>query len=207
MPRTQCCRSAACHVREATQRSIGLLGVGDGLPGEDGRSAHSVLKRPQSAIPAPIASGCTPVYPCHVPPRAMRQHPIRTVPFKFVEFNPKLVPSAALRQLRAARHSLFCHTRSAQPDKICRFEQGTDLRHPKRSDGPQTGDTRISIIATQFPGRGKFGRGLSDPACEAIGGGKIGVGKLVFGVGTACLSNQRSASSMQDCSRCTCPLQ
>jgi peptide/nickel transport system substrate-binding protein len=47
-----------------------------------------VLKRPQPAILALIASGYTPVYPCHVPPRAMRQHPIGTGPFKFVEFKP-----------------------------------------------------------------------------------------------------------------------
>jgi peptide/nickel transport system substrate-binding protein len=35
-----------------------------------------------------IASGYTPVYPCHVPPAQMRQRPIGTGPFKFVEFKP-----------------------------------------------------------------------------------------------------------------------
>ena len=30
----------------------------------------------------------SPVYPCHVPPATMRQHPIGTGPFKFVEFKP-----------------------------------------------------------------------------------------------------------------------
>ncbi len=50
--------------------------------------ATFVLKRPQPAILALIASGYTPVYPCHVPPRDMRQHPIGTGPFKFVEFKP-----------------------------------------------------------------------------------------------------------------------
>jgi peptide/nickel transport system substrate-binding protein len=34
------------------------------------------------------ASGYTRVYPCHVSPRDMRQHPIGTGPFKFVEFKP-----------------------------------------------------------------------------------------------------------------------
>jgi peptide/nickel transport system substrate-binding protein len=48
----------------------------------------SVLKRPQPAILALIASGYTPIYPCHVSPRDMRQHPIGTGPFKFVEFKP-----------------------------------------------------------------------------------------------------------------------
>jgi len=47
-----------------------------------------VLKRPQPAILALIASGYTPVYPCHVSPRDIRQHPIGTGPFKFVEFKP-----------------------------------------------------------------------------------------------------------------------
>src|SRR5262249_15397676 len=46
------------------------------------------LKRPQPAIIALLASGYAPVYPCHVSPRDMRQHPIGTGPFKFVEFKP-----------------------------------------------------------------------------------------------------------------------
>ena len=47
-----------------------------------------VLKRPQPAFLALLASGFSPVYPCHVLPRDMRQHPIGTGPFKFVEFKP-----------------------------------------------------------------------------------------------------------------------
>jgi len=42
------------------------------------------LKRSQPALLALLASGFSPVYPCHVPPREMRQHPIGTGPFKFV---------------------------------------------------------------------------------------------------------------------------
>ena len=38
--------------------------------------------------------GASPVYPCHVPPREMRQHPIGTGPFKFVEFKPNEVDQA-----------------------------------------------------------------------------------------------------------------
>ncbi len=45
-----------------------------------------VLKRPQPALLALLASGYAPVYPCHVPPAQMRQHPIGTGPFKFVEY-------------------------------------------------------------------------------------------------------------------------
>jgi peptide/nickel transport system substrate-binding protein len=48
------------------------------------------LKRPQPAFIALLASGFTPIYPCHVPPREMRQHPIGTGPFKFVEYKPNL---------------------------------------------------------------------------------------------------------------------
>jgi peptide/nickel transport system substrate-binding protein len=50
--------------------------------------ATFVLKRPQPAFVALLASGMSPVYPCHVSPAQMRQHPIGTGPFKFVEFKP-----------------------------------------------------------------------------------------------------------------------
>jgi peptide/nickel transport system substrate-binding protein len=44
------------------------------------------LKRPQPALLALLASGYSPIYPCHVSPAEMRTHPIGTGPFKFVEF-------------------------------------------------------------------------------------------------------------------------
>ena len=44
------------------------------------------LKRPQPALLALLASGYTPVYPCHVSPGDMRTKPTGTGPFKFVEF-------------------------------------------------------------------------------------------------------------------------
>ncbi|MBV8936102.1 MAG: peptide ABC transporter substrate-binding protein, partial [Alphaproteobacteria bacterium] len=50
--------------------------------------ATFILKRPQPALIALLASGYAPVYPCHVSPRDMRSHPIGTGPFKFVEFKP-----------------------------------------------------------------------------------------------------------------------
>jgi peptide/nickel transport system substrate-binding protein len=56
------------------------------------------LKRPQPAFIALLASGYSPVYPCHVPAQDMRQHPIGTGPFKFVSYKPnesiKLVRNA-----------------------------------------------------------------------------------------------------------------
>jgi len=49
------------------------------------------LKRPQPAFLALLATGWTPIYPCHVSPRDMRTRPIGTGPFKFVEFEPNQV--------------------------------------------------------------------------------------------------------------------
>ena len=46
------------------------------------------LKRPQPSLLAMLATGWTPMYPCHVSPAQMRQHPIGTGPFKFVDFKP-----------------------------------------------------------------------------------------------------------------------
>jgi peptide/nickel transport system substrate-binding protein len=46
------------------------------------------LQRPQPAFVALLAAGYSVVYPCHVPPGEMRQHPVGTGPFKFVEFRP-----------------------------------------------------------------------------------------------------------------------
>ncbi len=44
------------------------------------------LKRPQPALISLLASGYTPVYPCHMSAADMRTKPVGTGPFKFVEF-------------------------------------------------------------------------------------------------------------------------
>ena len=46
------------------------------------------LRQPQPALIALIASGYSPVYPCHVPPQDMRQHPIGTGPFNSSHSSP-----------------------------------------------------------------------------------------------------------------------
>jgi peptide/nickel transport system substrate-binding protein len=46
------------------------------------------LKRPQPSFLGLLASGWSPVYPCHVRALDMRTRPIGTGPFKFVEFKP-----------------------------------------------------------------------------------------------------------------------
>jgi peptide/nickel transport system substrate-binding protein len=48
--------------------------------------ATFVLGRPQPSILNMLASGYTPVYPCHVKSQAMRTSPVGTGPYKFVEF-------------------------------------------------------------------------------------------------------------------------
>ncbi len=44
------------------------------------------LRSPQPSLFNLLASGLTPIYPCHVSPKDMRSAPIGTGPFKFVEF-------------------------------------------------------------------------------------------------------------------------
>ena len=43
------------------------------------------LARPQPSVLAMLASGYSPIYPCHVTPAQMRLHPVGTGPYKFVE--------------------------------------------------------------------------------------------------------------------------
>jgi peptide/nickel transport system substrate-binding protein len=52
------------------------------------REAVFHLKRPQPALLSLLASGYSPIYPCHVTPAQMRLHPVGTGPFKFVEYKP-----------------------------------------------------------------------------------------------------------------------
>ncbi|MSP02225.1 MAG: ABC transporter substrate-binding protein [Acetobacteraceae bacterium] len=44
------------------------------------------LKQPQPSLIAMLATGWSPVYPCHVPSATMRTKPIGTGPFRFVEY-------------------------------------------------------------------------------------------------------------------------
>ncbi|MBX9698479.1 MAG: ABC transporter substrate-binding protein, partial [Acetobacteraceae bacterium] len=50
--------------------------------------ATFVLERPQPSFIAFLASGFSPVYPCHVDARIMRQKPIGTGPFRVVDYRP-----------------------------------------------------------------------------------------------------------------------
>ncbi len=57
----------------------------DGVSVDGDHQATFNLKRPQPAFLMLLASGYSPVYPCHVSPKDMRTNPIGTGPFKFVE--------------------------------------------------------------------------------------------------------------------------
>ena len=46
---------------------------------------------------------------------------------------------------------------------------------PKYPDGHKAGDARITIVAAQPPGFGKFSGGASNLAFESIGGGEVSV--------------------------------
>ena len=75
------------------------------------------LKRPQPAFIALLASGFSPVYPCHVTPVEMRRRPIGTGPFKFVEFKPNEVsgsPATPTTGRRAGPISTASSTRSSR---------------------------------------------------------------------------------------------
>ena len=93
------------------------------------------LQRPQPAFVALLASGYSPIYPCHVPPREMRSHPIGTGPFKFVEFKPNEVDQGGAQPglLEAGpalsrRHRI--HDRAEPLDRdpgVCRRQVRYDL--------------------------------------------------------------------------------
>ena len=74
------------------------------------------LKRPQPALLTLLASGYSPIYPCHISPAQMRQHPIGTGPFKFVEFKPneriRVDTQPGLLEEGPARISTASNTRS-----------------------------------------------------------------------------------------------
>ena len=60
----------------------------DNISADSDLQATFHLKRPQPALLTLLASGYSPIYPCHVSPAQMRQHPIGTGPFNFVEYKP-----------------------------------------------------------------------------------------------------------------------
>ena len=75
------------------------------------------LKRPQPAFIALLASGFTPIYPCHVPAREMRQHPIGTGPSNSSSSSPTSTsrsPATRITGRRTARISTASNGRSSR---------------------------------------------------------------------------------------------
>jgi peptide/nickel transport system substrate-binding protein len=99
------------------------------------------LKRPQPAFPMLLADGHSAIYPCHVPARDMRGHPIGTGPFKFVEFKPNeriTVAQPGLLETGPAssrRHRVYDHPRPVDGDTGVHFRK---VRHDlsERPHGP-----------------------------------------------------------------------
>ena len=96
------------------------------------------LKRPQPAFIALLASGYSVVYPCHVPPAEMRQHPIGTGPFKFVEFKPneRITADAQPGLLEngpalSRRHRVYDHPRTCRP-RTSPSSPGSSIGSPTR---------------------------------------------------------------------------
>ena len=57
----------------------------DMVTADNDHQATFHFKRPQPWVLMMLASGYSPVYPCHISPKQMRTNPIGTGPFKFVE--------------------------------------------------------------------------------------------------------------------------
>src|ERR1700745_2611212 len=58
---------------------------------------------------------------------------------------------------RFGRSSFLRHPRFAQAREIGGVDQGADLRHPPRLEGPQASDAGVTIMASQLPGFGELG--------------------------------------------------
>ncbi|MFT4507354.1 ABC transporter substrate-binding protein [Caballeronia sp. 15711] len=70
-----------------------------------------VLRRPQPSFIMMLASGFSPVYPCHVDAQTMRTHPIGTGPFKLAEFRRN-------RAIRLVRNSDYFKSGKPKLDAI-----------------------------------------------------------------------------------------
>ena len=68
-------------------REAWFLNLGEVTTNGD-REVTFHLRRPQPAFISLLASGYSPIYPCHISAREMRTHPIGTGPFKFLEYKP-----------------------------------------------------------------------------------------------------------------------
>ena len=73
------------------------------------------------------------------------------------------------------------HSGLAQAGVVSGLEQGPDLRHAPILGGPQMGDARITIVASQFACVGVFCVGVVGLARKRIGRGEVGVRRRTGG--------------------------
>jgi peptide/nickel transport system substrate-binding protein len=78
------------------------------------------LKRPQPAFITALASGYSPIYPCHASPRDMRQHPVGTGPFKFSAFKPNEYIKVTRTRITGSRVGLIWTASSIPSSRTCR---------------------------------------------------------------------------------------
>ena len=109
------------------------------LPVNGDFEASFELKRPQPALLSLLASGYTPVYPCHVDGRTMRQKPIGTGPWQFsgARFvaTSDLRPPRRFEQLRLAGREQERRDR-AMADWLAEQPGVAAVHYPGRPDHP-----------------------------------------------------------------------
>ena len=107
-------------------RKAGYRNLEDVVP-EGDRTVTFVLKRSQPAFLMLLASGMSPVYPCHVSSRDMSTHPVGTGPFKFAEFKP----NEFIRVVKNPDYWKPGHRRQVRHEFSVRGHFAVDARHPE----------------------------------------------------------------------------
>jgi|SRR6516162_2448373 len=103
------------------------------------------LHRPQPAFVTLLASGRSVVYPCHVPPAEMRQHPIGTGPFQIIRVQAERTDHSdaqpGLLEERPAlsrRHRVYDHPRRVDgAPRLCRRQARLDGDVDAAAEGRQ----------------------------------------------------------------------
>ena len=84
------------------------------------REAALHLKRPQPALLALLASGDTPIYPCHVSSRDMRQHPIGTAHSNLSNTSPIRTSSSPTTRIIGSRGGLISTVSNTRSSRTAR---------------------------------------------------------------------------------------
>src|SRR6516164_5931575 len=135
----------------------------------DGPAAATfVLKRPQPAILALIASGYTPIYPCHVPPRDMRQHPI--VAGKFDLTFPYELTVPLLKDVKSQAPQAVCDLASANNSVNLQVNrEAPPFDNPELRRALALALDRKSFIDILAEGQGDIGGAMLSPPAGVWG--------------------------------------